>query len=199
VRARLLDTLLGCGIVLVLGYAIWPETWRTRLPERFAAAIDDVAMYLDAVVSDRADRSGRPRRVYRLLSDLRTGFEQTLAEPPPASTVAAAWWPAVIALERVLDATTALGTSLLHGTPQPSEQDATLLRSAVAELSASARERRAPANLRLPEHPALSDLADELRVTRGVFESALREQSRIAGLGGTLAGRAREPIGRVFG
>lgn len=199
VRARLLDTLLGCAIVLVLGYAIWPETWRTRLPERFAAAIDDVAVYLDAVVSDRADRSGQPRRLYRLLSDLRTGFEQTLAEPPPASTVAAAWWPAVIALERVLDATTALGTSLLHGTPRPSQQDATLLRSAVAELSASARERRAPANLPLPDDPALSDLADELRVARGVFESALREQSRIAGPGGALAQRAREPIGRVFG
>ena len=189
VRARLLDTLLGCAIVLVLGYAIWPETWRTRLPERFAAAIDDVATYLDAVVSDRADRSGMPRRVYRLLSDLRTAFEQTLAEPPPASTVAAAWWPAVIALERVLDATTALSTSLLHGTPQPSEQDARLLRSALAELSASARERRAPANLPLPQQPALSDLAGELRVTRGVFESALRQQSRIAGPGRALAGR----------
>lgn len=199
VQARLLDTLLGCGIVLVLGYAIWPETWRTRLPERFAAAIDDVATYLDAVASDRADRSGRPRRVYRLLSDLRTAFEQTLAEPPPASTVAAAWWPAVIALERVLDATTALGTSLLHGTPQPSEQDAKLLRSALAELSASVRERRAPASSPLPQQPALSDLADELRVTRGVFETALRQQSRVAGPGATRARRAGGPIGRVCG
>jgi uncharacterized membrane protein YccC len=174
VRARLLDTLLGCGVVLVLGYAIWPDTWRTRLPERFAAAIDDVGRYLDTVVSGDADRSDLRRRAYRLLSDLRTAFEQTLAEPPPASTVAAAWWPAVIALERVLDAATALATGLRRGTPPPSQQDAKLLQSALAELSASARERRTPGRMTLPEQPALSDLANELSVTRGAFERALR-------------------------
>jgi uncharacterized membrane protein YccC len=174
VRARLLDTLLGCGIVLVLGYAIWPDSWRTRLPERFAAAIDEVARYLDEVVSGRADRSDLRRRAYRLLSDLRTAFEQTLAEPPPASTVAAAWWPAVVALERVLDATTALAMSLRHGIPPPSQQDAKLLRYALAELSASARERRAPGRLPLPEQPALSDLADELRVTRGGLRACVQ-------------------------
>jgi hypothetical protein len=99
----------------------------------------------------------------------------------------------------VLDATTALSTSLLHGTSQPSKQDAELLRAALAELSASVRERRAPADLPLPAQPTLSDLANELRVTRGVFESAQREQSRIAGPSGALAGRAQGPIGRVCG
>jgi uncharacterized membrane protein YccC len=199
VRARLLDTLLGCGIVLVLGYAIWPDSWRTRLPERFAAAIDEVARYLDEVVSGRADRSDLRRRAYRLLSDLRTAFEQTLAEPPPASTVAAAWWPAVVALERVLDATTALAMSLRHGIPPPSQQDAKLLRYALAELSASARERRAPGRLPLPEQPALSDLADELRVTRGAFERAFSQQGRIATPSEGRAKRARGLTGRVCG
>jgi uncharacterized membrane protein YccC len=199
VRARLLDTLLGCGIVLVLGYAVWPDTWRTRLPERFGAAIDDVATYFDSVVANRADGSDLRRHAYRLLSDLRTAFEQTLAEPPPASTVAAAWWPAVVALERVLDATTALATGLRHGTPRPSGRDAELLRSAFAELSASARERRAPRRLAVPEQPALSDLADELRVTRGAFESAYRQQGLIAARSPTTARRARGLVGRFGG
>jgi uncharacterized membrane protein YccC len=198
-RARLLDTLLGCGIVLILGYAIWPDTWRTRLPERFAAAIDEVATYLDVVVSGRADRPDLRRRAYRLLSDLRTAFEQTLAEPPPASTVAAAWWPAVVALERVLDATTAFATGLRRGIPPPSQHDATLLRSALADLSASARERRDPSRLPLPKQSALSDLADELRVTRGAFERALRQQGRIATPSRGPARGARGPISRVFG
>jgi uncharacterized membrane protein YccC len=199
VRSRLLDTLLGCGIVLVVGYAIWPDSWRTRLPERFAAAIDEVGAYLDVVVSGRADRSDLRRRAYRLLSDLRTAFEQTLAEPPPASTVAAAWWPAVVALERVLDATTALATALRRGDPPPSQQDAKLLRSALADLSGSARERRDPSRLPLPKQPALSDLADELRVTRGAFERALRQQGRIATPSRGSPRRTRGPISRVFG
>jgi uncharacterized membrane protein YccC len=64
VRARLLDTLVGCGIVLVLGYAVWPDTWRTRLPERFGAAIDDVAVYFDAVMPTGCSRicALRPNR-----------------------------------------------------------------------------------------------------------------------------------------
>src|SRR3712207_9053247 len=55
VGARLLDTLIGCAIVLVFGYLLWPQTWRGPLDE----ALRDAAHALDAVV--RAGLSGRPR------------------------------------------------------------------------------------------------------------------------------------------
>lgn len=175
-RTRLIDTLLGCGIVLVLGYAVWPETWHTRLPERFSTTIEEIAAYLDASLLQHSERSRLARHSYRQLSDLRTAFEQTLAEPPPVSTIAAAWWPAVIALERVLDAITATASHLQDGMPAPSAEDVARLHDAVEDLAAAARRRQAPRRLALPQTPALADLAAELNVTRDAFVRALRPQ-----------------------
>jgi hypothetical protein len=44
---RLLDTLLGCAIVLVIGYAPWPTSWQAQLPAHFALAIRDVSRYME--------------------------------------------------------------------------------------------------------------------------------------------------------
>ena len=46
VGARLLDTLIGCGIVLVFGYLLWPQTWRAPFDE----AMHGAAMALDEFV-----------------------------------------------------------------------------------------------------------------------------------------------------
>ncbi|MGH9058656.1 MAG: FUSC family protein, partial [Acidimicrobiales bacterium] len=56
VTARLLDTLVGCGVVLVGGYLLWPDTWRPRLREHYASAAGQVARYLDTAL--RADPGG---------------------------------------------------------------------------------------------------------------------------------------------
>jgi uncharacterized membrane protein YccC len=42
---RLIDTLLGCAIVLLVGYAPWPSSWHAHLPQRFTEALDSVARY----------------------------------------------------------------------------------------------------------------------------------------------------------
>jgi uncharacterized membrane protein YccC len=34
---RLVDTVLGCAIVLLAGYAPWPSSWHSQLPRQFAA------------------------------------------------------------------------------------------------------------------------------------------------------------------
>ena len=52
---RLLDTAIGAGIVLVVGYLCWPGTWRPRLGEHIAAGVEALAGY--ARVAFGADRS----------------------------------------------------------------------------------------------------------------------------------------------
>jgi uncharacterized membrane protein YccC len=42
---RLLDTLLGCAVALVVGYAPWPASWQAHLPGQFAETIRDVCRY----------------------------------------------------------------------------------------------------------------------------------------------------------
>jgi uncharacterized membrane protein YccC len=39
-EARLIDTLIGCAIVLVIGYAPWPLSWYAHLPAQFARTVD---------------------------------------------------------------------------------------------------------------------------------------------------------------
>jgi uncharacterized membrane protein YccC len=44
---RLLDTVLGCAVVLLVGYAPWPTSWQAHLPGQFAQTIRKVSRYLD--------------------------------------------------------------------------------------------------------------------------------------------------------
>ncbi|MFD0359352.1 FUSC family protein [Streptomyces sp. NPDC127110] len=126
---RLLDSLIGCAIVLVAGYLLWPESWHTRIGDRLADAVDDAARYVErafAPVADdaelRAARQSRlqaRRRIYRDLSGVRSEFQRALTEPPPTGDRAAAWWPLVVAVERIVDATTAARVRVNHGADPP--------------------------------------------------------------------------------
>ena len=56
---RLRDTLLGCGIVLLIGYAPWPTSWQAHLPGQLATTIRAVSRYMqEALVTAWADRPG---------------------------------------------------------------------------------------------------------------------------------------------
>ncbi|MGH3299815.1 MAG: FUSC family protein, partial [Trebonia sp.] len=56
---RLIDTLLGCAIVLLFGYAAWPMSWRSHLPQQFAATLRDVCRYMEvALVPSRTSAAG---------------------------------------------------------------------------------------------------------------------------------------------
>ncbi len=104
---RLIDTVLGCAIVLLVGYAPWPSSWHAHLPEQLAIALDSVARYTQQALPGQPGRSALRRQSYRALSDLRTEFQRTMAEPPSVSRRAARLWPAVAALEQVTDTVTA--------------------------------------------------------------------------------------------
>ena len=97
---RLIDTVLGCAIVLLVGYAPWPSSWHAHLPEQLATALDSVARYTEQALTGAPGRSKLRRQTYRVLSDLRTEFQRTMAEPPSVSGRLARLWPALGAWSR---------------------------------------------------------------------------------------------------
>ena len=59
---RLIDTLIGCAIVLLVGFAPWPMSWYSHLPGQYARAALDVCQYLEvALGAGRWFRAGRGR------------------------------------------------------------------------------------------------------------------------------------------
>jgi hypothetical protein len=172
---RLIDTLIGCGIVLVVGFAPWPMAWYVHLPRQFAVTTLDVCDFMEqallgsppvaappvassavaappvassAVASSLASGSaaevGPPpalsrmrRSTYKALADLRTEFQRTMSEPPSVSRRATAWWPAVVALEQVMDAVTATALAVSRGA-RVSSSGVELLCAALRKVSSAA-------------------------------------------------------------
>jgi uncharacterized membrane protein YccC len=134
-EARLIDTLLGCAIVLVIGFAPWPRAWNAHLPGQFADTVSSVCEYLEqALVQRSPDRYRLRRRAYRALSDLRAEFQRTLSEPPALSRRATTWWPAVVGLEQVMDAATAAAVAADHGAALPPADQVRALETALRGL-----------------------------------------------------------------
>jgi len=155
-EARLVDTLLGCGIVLVIGYAPWPMSWYAHLPAQFARTVADVTAYMQQALVERSPSRHRlRRRAYRALSDLRAEFQRTLSEPPAVSRRATAWWPAVAALEDVVDAVTAAAVAAGHGAPPPPPQQ---VRELIAALVGIADAERSGVTPPQPAHLAAEEI-----------------------------------------
>ena len=172
VLSRLTDTVIGCAIVLLVGYLPWPGVWRSRtvVGDHIAAALNDVTDYLRVAFDPVGSASSNARRhAYRSLSDTRTALQQSLAEPPPTSTRASAWWPAIVALERVTDAIAAVATSVALGGLPPADEAVRPVVAAMDELSAALREGRSPAELSLPNMDQLAGIVDELQAAQAVF------------------------------
>ncbi|MGH7919714.1 MAG: FUSC family protein, partial [Candidatus Dormibacteraceae bacterium] len=170
--ARLVDTVIGCGVALLVGYALWPESWRSQLPSRVAAAAQVLGDYLAAAF--RPDRSGARqlrRRTYRTLSDLRTAFQQTLSEPRPWSARAAAWWPVVAQLETVTDAVTAAAVAAASGGPKPELGHVDRCVAAVRGIAGRLREGTPPEvpDLEFPDDPPIQRIASGIRVSQRIL------------------------------
>ncbi|MFI9767496.1 FUSC family protein [Streptomyces sp. NPDC052415] len=141
---RLVDSLMGCGIALVAGYLLWPESWHTRVGDRLAEAVAATARYVEgAFGADAVDPPARARMrrgLYRDLSAIRTEFQRALTEPPPTGRRAAAWWPLVVAVERIVDATTAARVRVKHGAVPPSQAEVAQVARQLRELAEGLRE-----------------------------------------------------------
>jgi uncharacterized membrane protein YccC len=169
VFARLLDTVIGCAIVLVFGYLLWPGSLRPRVGGRLAEVTETVARYVEhglrpaETPEERTERSRRRRRAYRGLADLRTAFQQTVVEPSAAGRQATAWWPAIVGLERVTDATTEVVVTMERGAPAPGPDEVRQLVDALNELAAAIRAERRPELPPMPGGDQLSGVVDQIQ------------------------------------
>jgi uncharacterized membrane protein YccC len=168
VVARLVDTVLGCVIVLVFGYLLWPGSRRPQVGGRLADGLDAVAKYVECALVEassgdaRLARSRARRGAYRALADLRTAFQQVVVEPSANGRQAVAWWPVIAAQERVADAVTEVGVTIGRGVPPPAPADVELIATALDELASSIREQRTPESVPLPDSEQLAGVVDQL-------------------------------------
>ncbi|MFE6680960.1 FUSC family protein [Streptomyces sp. NPDC057729] len=174
---RFLDSLIGCAIVLVAGYLLWPESWHVRVGHRLADAVTDIADYVACAFEpgdsgDRAERVRARRRIYRDLSVVRSEFQRALTEPPPVGTRAAAWWPLVVAVERIVDATTAARVRVDHGAPEPPAAEVAEVQRQLRELADGIRASEVlvgvRAELRGDEEGVLAPLRREVAAARAI-------------------------------
>jgi uncharacterized membrane protein YccC len=167
VAARLVDTLIGCAIVLVFGYLLWPQTWRAPLDE----ALHDATVALDAFVEaaftgSPAERRRARRRNYRALTELQTQLQRRLAEPPPISTRAAAWWPVIVQLERTSDAVTEAVIATREGESAPDLAQVAVLRRAIRLLEQDVRTHVVGDDAEIDADGVLAPVAREIDAAR---------------------------------
>ena len=168
---RLLDTLLGCAIALLVGYAPWPGSWQAHLPERFAEAASRVARYTErALDAERApagaapDRSRLRRQTSRYVSDVRTEFQRAMSEPRAVSRRVTTWWPALVGLEQVVDAVTATAVAVEHGAPAPAPDSVRTVARELDQVAAAIRTgTKVPPDTEPPSDEALRPVTDAVR------------------------------------
>jgi uncharacterized membrane protein YccC len=173
VGARLVDTLVGCAIVLVAGYLVWPQTWRAPLDEALSAATLALDGFVDAAFTgdDTARRRAR-RRAYRALTEVQTQLQRRLAEPPPVSTRASAWWPVIVQLERTADAVTAAVVAAGQGGQAADAAQVAVLRRALRELEDDVRAHRLPDDAEILADGVLAPVAREVDAARRLVRDA---------------------------
>ncbi|WP_086784863.1 FUSC family protein [Streptomyces caniscabiei] len=176
---RLVDSLMGCAIALVAGYLLWPESWHARVGDRLADAVADTAAYIERAFgqtpADPADRARTRRRLYRDLSTIRTEFQRALTEPPPVGRRAAAWWPLVVAVERIVDATTAARVRIKQGAQPPSAAEVDQVTLQLRELADGLRRTETLYEVRSdlsgPPGSVLEPLRQEVAAARTITSS----------------------------
>jgi uncharacterized membrane protein YccC len=208
---RLVDTLVAAVVVLLVGYAPWPSAWQADLPGQFAATLRAVCAYMDEalvatptaqlaptgaaaspspVPDEAADAQSRMRRIrrqaYRSLSNLRAEFQRTLSEPTAVRSRATAWWPAVVALDEVMDVVTATVVAIGQGASVPATSSVHALTGAlraVAEAIGTSTPPRVAGPL--PTDPELEAVT---AAVRSVLSVLIRDQGGLAAAeGGTPA------------
>jgi uncharacterized membrane protein YccC len=202
-EARLLDTLLACAVVLLVGYAPWPGSWQAHLPGQLADTIRDVCRYMEAALAAPGDedspaakggggdggspQAGAPlparsqlrRRAYRSVSDLRGEFDRTMSEPRAVSRGASAWWPALAGLDDLVDTVTASMVGIRsHGAPAPDPAAVRQLTAALGRVADAVQARVAPpGDAELPSDEALRPVTEAVRAVLGVLTNRKQERS----------------------
>jgi uncharacterized membrane protein YccC len=160
---RLVDTLAGCLIVLVVGYLPWPGAWHAPVAPRLAEALDAVAVYLRCAftAATSGDSPGLPQaklrqEAYDRMADLRASFQRAVAEPPAVSRRVTAWWPAVVAVQRALDVIAATTARIRHGAVPPAATSVEDLARALTRMADDIRASSPPRPVEAPGDEALA-------------------------------------------
>ena len=122
---RLVDTLIGCAIVLFFGYLLWPKRHTNELTDAMNGITHCLAHYLELVLANPHSPaepylSEARRNAYGQIVDMRAALQKSMAEPPPAGYEAAAWFPLVACAARLCDAITVYSVSASQE-PDPSQ------------------------------------------------------------------------------
>ncbi|GII60681.1 membrane protein [Sphaerisporangium krabiense] len=142
-EVRLVDTLAGCGIVLLLGYLPWPASWHAPVRPRFADAVSAIARYVrHAFDPAHPGRTALRREAFDALADLRTVFQRAVTEPAVVSRRVTTWMAPMTALEQVADATAATVARTEHGAPTPSPESVREAARSLDGIAGAVREGR---------------------------------------------------------
>jgi uncharacterized membrane protein YccC len=173
---RLIDTLLGCAIALVIGFAPWPGTWQAHLSDQFAETVTHVARYTErALAGPSPERPRLRRQTYRELSDLRAEFQRSMSQPRALGRQATAWWPAVAGLGQVMDTVTRAAVAIDHGARAPSAGEIRQLTNALDRIAGTVSSgTRPPAGTDrlgeadLTQDQTLAPVADAVRAVQAI-------------------------------
>ena len=175
-QARLIDTLLGAGIALFIGYAPWPASWHGSWRPNFAGTLDAIADYLDQAVGQGTRGTAPHKRARRQLATLRIEFQQAMAEPQGTRQRAMAWQPALAALERLLETVTAT-TVTTAGQPPPSAS-VSQVSAALRQIGGAVRSGTPARPQALPSEPSLQSVTDAARSVADALGAMPRQRRR---------------------
>jgi hypothetical protein len=93
-----------------------------------------------------------------------------MSEPAPVSRRAAAWWPAEVGLEEVMDATTGLVVAIGRGTAPPDAEAVHQLTGTLRVVADAINAGTPPViSGELPDDPALTPVTDAVRSVLAVL------------------------------
>ena len=172
---RLVDTLIGCAIVLLFGYLLWPRRHSSELKTTMEKARQTIAHYLELVMSNRqhpqaTELSIARSQAYGQLVDMRAALQKSMAEPPPAGYEAAAWFPLVACAARLCDAITVYSVT---ANPQPDPREWSWLQQApkhIANLQTLPPAPITDAEALSPEGQLIAAIRKETHVRERLYE-----------------------------
>ncbi|MEU9434370.1 FUSC family protein [Streptomyces sp. NPDC048252] len=112
---RIVETLLACGIVLIVGHLPMPGRRGGQVRARLAAAVRAADAYLTHVLDGSDDRAARwalRREAYRALAEARTAIALAAHELPALARHTEGTDEVAAVLERLVDTTTACAVHL---------------------------------------------------------------------------------------
>ncbi|MFJ1646582.1 FUSC family protein [Streptomyces sp. NPDC088258] len=185
--ARLLDTALACGIVLLVGHLPLLTDPRVRVGHRFAVALRHTERYLRHVLHAPdaprgpgvpgdaprgSDATGVALRhaAYRALAEARAAVGTAAAElPGPHRTHRHDWLAVMTQAERIVDAATACALRVEQGVPMPPATEIREVTGALSAMADALEDGRGTATTSLPPVPrACRSLRDVMTQLHGI-------------------------------